>query len=235
MMVAMNFNFSSTVRVLLAGAALISAGATVGATVDFQAVYFDPRETPVPEIHIRSGSSQVPIEIDKNYLTGPHKAAVRDGRFVDFFERADQEQPSATLTLPVADGAEFLFVFVPEGESFRVLPIAMPSQGFGGGATLIINATASEVGIRQGGGEIAMIGQGRHRIIPAPGESEDGMVPVQLFERPEGQDHWEIAQSTRWAVDPRFRSIVFFHRTGPRLMIHGIQQRTDGAAAAEAE
>jgi hypothetical protein len=54
------------------------------------------------------------------------------------------------------------------------------------------------------------------------------MIPVQIYQKHGDDEAWRIVQSTRWAVDFRFRSYVFFYQPeNGRLMLHGITERID--------
>jgi len=210
-------------------AGLAVAQQPAAASISFQAVYFDPRETEAPAIYAAANGARELIEVDKGYLTGPYKADLREGRVADFYASEDQQLPTTSVPIPELGTSKLLLIFIPSAESFRVLPIGISDARFGGGGSLIVNATASEVGIRQGNGDLVRIEPGKHQVLPSPGGDADAMIPVQIFERRVGQEEWEIAQSTRWAADDRFRSYLFFYRgDGPRLMLHGIQERIDG-------
>ena len=68
---------------------------------------------------------------------------------------------------------------------------------------------------------------GSSRILPIPEDCKESMLPVQIFDRPDKAAPWRIAQSTRWAVDLRFRSYLFFYHSpkSDHLMLHGVTER----------
>lgn len=199
-------------------------------SVTFRAVCFDPRETETPELFVAREGSRKPLEIDKSSLSGPQKASVRDGRFVDFYkseEATPGELPSVTLSLPGDSADNLLFVFAPAGASYRAWAIKLSPNDFKPGARLIVNAAPVEVAVKLGTAAPTVVQPGASGIVLAPDGIKDSMVSVQIFNRKDKSEPWRISQNTSWGVDLESRSYLFFYQTpeSPRLMLHGVAER----------
>ena len=209
-----------------------AARATGTPTVSFRAVCFDPRETATPVWFVAHGGSRKPLELDKSRLSDHQQANVRDDRFVDFFsskEPTKGELPAVTLTLPADSREHLLFVFAPAGTGYRAWAIQLSPTDFKPGATLLINAAPVDVAAKLGAASPVTVPSGSSRILLLPDGCKDSMLPVQIFDRPDKTGSWRIAQSTRWGVDLRFRSYLFFYHSpkSDQLMLHGVTERMD--------
>ncbi len=202
------------------------------ASVRFQAVCFDPRESTTPEFYIGGEKgARKPLDLDKSRLSETQEAPVRPGRMVDFYltkEPRKDEKPAVTVTLPEVFTGQILLVFAPSGAVYQAWAIPLPPDDFPAGGTLVVNVAPVEIAIRAGDSKAVSVPPSKHRFIKAPAGTKDDMMPVQIYQKSAAEDPWKIAQSTRWAVDPRFRSYVFFYQPGNgRLMLHGITERVD--------
>lgn len=202
------------------------------ATVSFRALCFDPRETETPVWFLSRGGARKALEIDKSRISGRQTASVRDGRFVDFHPAEvpqEGERPPLTLTLPAGSLQNLLFVFAPASTGYRAWAIQLSPAEFKAGDTLLVNAAPVAVAVRLGAAKPVTVQSGASGILPVPSGFKEPMVPVRIFERNDSSEPWRIAQSTRWAVDSRFRSYLFLYHAPQhhRLLLHGVTERID--------
>lgn len=228
----MSFRKHTPLLILAALAGTLVVQAAPPATVSFKALYFDPRETGTPEFFVSLGGSRKALEIEKSRLSDLQSAGIRDGRFVDFHmaEVPHQGEPlPLTLTLPAGSLEDFLFIITPAATGFTASAIPIPPAEFKGGDTLLVNAAQMEIAVRPGTGRSVNVASGASGILALPGDFKEPMMPVRIFERADPSEQWTIAQSTRWAVDHRFRSYLFFYQTPgqQRLRMHGVTERID--------
>lgn len=218
---------------LVTMAAILTVGrAAEVASVSFRAVYFDPRETVTPVLFVAHGNARRPLELDKSRLSDRQQASVRNGGLVDFFNAGEpqkDEVPAATLTLPGGALDNLLFVLVPAAKGYRAWAIPLPPADFKPGSTLLINVAPVVVAVKQGAAAALVVKPGSARVLALAANFQKPMLPIQIFVKRDDAAAWKIAQSTRWAVDRRFRSYVFFYQApkSEQLMLHGITERMD--------
>jgi hypothetical protein len=193
-------------------------------TLSFRAVCFDPSQASPPEFQIASGEAREAIRIPKNDIGGPFKASLRDDSFVDFFAAASDEKPAFSVKIPSEGRDRLLLLIVPAGEGHQGSAVALPASGFDGGTTFAFNLSRGELAVRQGTGQPDRLAPGAHRVLPLPAGHKDDMVPVQILSQVDSK--WQPVQSTRWAVDRRFRSYLFLF-TSPKgkVTLHAIPER----------
>jgi hypothetical protein len=222
----------SVLLLLVTLAAPPSARAAEPAAVSFRAVCFDPRETETPVWFVAHGGSRKTLDLDKSRLSENQKADVREGGFVDFFaskEPTKGELPAVTVTLPAGFREHLLFVIIPARTGYLARAIQLSPAVFKPGATLLINSAPVDVAAKLGSSGPVTVPSGSSRILPIPKGCKESMLPVQIFDRVDKAGPWRITQSTRWAVDLRFRSYLFFHHSqeSDQLMLHGVTERVD--------
>lgn len=211
-------------------ATVVSAAEPV--SVDFRAVYFDPGETTPPVFYMggkKAGREH--LDLDKSRLSDTQNATVREGRMVDFFltkEPQKDEKPAVSITLPQNFQGAMLVVLASSATSYQAWAIPLPPNDFPAGGNLLINISPSELAFKAGNDKPIRVLPSKHQFLKAPAGLKDDMMPIQIFQKTaQAKDAaWQIVQSTRWAVDRRFRSYVFFYQPDKgRLMMHGISER----------
>lgn len=201
-------------------------------SVKFHAVFFDPGETPTPELFVAGDKGKrKPLDLDKSRLSEIQEAPVRTGGMVDFFLTqipAKDEKPAVSLTLPADFSGLQLLVLAPSGTAYQAWAISLPPDDFPAGGTLLANLSPVELGVRIGDAKTVKVKPSKHGFIGIPKGYKNDMIPVQIYQKHGDDEAWQIVQSTRWAVDFRFRSYVFFYQPeNGRLMLHGITERID--------
>jgi hypothetical protein len=194
--------------------------------IRFRAICFDPRDTAAPKFHIPDGGGRSEVTIPKTSLSETISATLRAGGFIDFFESADADRPAVSVKLPVTGHQRLLVLLAPSGTGFDGRAMQLPATGFGGGDTLVLNMSRIPISIRYGDGAPGSVPAGSHTTFSLPANFPEPMIPVQVFEQDQVGE-WQIAQSTRWAVDDRFRSFLFVYQSprNQRLTLHGITER----------
>jgi hypothetical protein len=199
-------------------------------TVSFSAVCFSPNVAKEPTFFVPSGGSREKISIPNTSLGGPFKGSVREGGLMDFFTSETDKAPALSVKLPSGSREGLLLVFVPAGnETYQARAVILPANGFSGGTTFAINVAPMDIAIRHGSNPMQTIKPGAHDLLTLPAGHRDPMLPVQIFTRG-STGTWEVAQSTRWAVDRRFRSYLFLYKSpeNGNLAIHAIPERLAG-------
>lgn len=224
------------IRKFFAAAVLIIASVTLPGlaapteTVSFSALCFSPSAAKEPAFYLLNGGAREKVTIPITSLGGPFKASVREGGLLDFFASAADKQPALSVKLPAGNHERLLVLFFPSGsETYQARAVTLPGDGFGGGSTFAINVAPVDVAIRHGANPMQTLKPGAHELLTLPSGHKDPMLPVQIFTR-DSSGTWEVAQSTRWAVDRRFRSYLFLYQspdTG-NLGIHAVPERLAG-------
>lgn len=200
--------------------------------VKFHAVLFDPPETTAPAFFIGGGkATRKPLGLDKSRLSEIQEAAVRPGRMVDFFltkTPLPEEKPAVTIMLPEAFSGLQLLVFAPSGTGYQAWSIPLPPDDFPPGGTLLANLAPVELAVRLGTATAIRVMPSTHQFLRIPTGFKEDMIPIQIHQKASAGEAWQVVQSTRWAVDFRFRSYVFFYQpANGRLLLHGITERMD--------
>jgi hypothetical protein len=192
--------------------------------VSFRAVCFDPSQAAPPEFHVSTGDAREAIRIPKNDIGGPYKAVLRDGNMVDFFDSTSSEKPAFAVKVPAEGQERLLLIIVPAGKGHQGSAVNLPATGFGGGSTFAFNLCRSEIAVRQGEAKPEQLASGAHRLLALPTGLKDDMVPVQILSQVDSK--WQPVQSTRWAVDRRFRSYLFLYTTPKgKVVLQAIPER----------
>jgi hypothetical protein len=202
----------------------LAAPCLADSAISFRAVCFDPSPATPPEFQIANGEAREAIRIPKNDIGGPFKASLRDDSFVDFFATATGEKPAFSVKIPSEGRDRLLLLIVPAGQGHQGSAVALPSSGFDGGTSLVFNLSRSELAVRQGMAQPDRFAPGTHRVLQLPAGHKDDMIPVQILSQVDSK--WQPVQSTRWAVDRRFRSYLFLY-TSPKgkVTLHAIPER----------
>ncbi|MCW1923165.1 hypothetical protein OKA05_11425 [Luteolibacter arcticus] len=196
------------------------------AVVSFRSVCFDPKGGAPPVLFVGTGKGRESIRTSKNDIGGPHKGALRDDTFVDFFTTESDEKPVLSVKVPAEGRERLLFMIVPAGKGYQGSAVSLPATGFDGGATLVFNLCQIEAAVRLGEGSPQSFVPGSHRLLTGAAGKKDDMIAVQILTRKAG-GVWEVVQSTRWAMDQRFRSYVFLYTSqkAGRVALLGIPER----------
>ncbi|BCU78045.1 hypothetical protein [Luteolibacter sp. LG18] len=120
-----------------------------------------------------------------------------------------------------------LSIFVPESAGYGVRAINLVASDFKPGATMLFNTAPTEVAVKLDGVNPVAVRQGSSQLLTVPPGFKENMISVQIYDRKSASDPWRIAQSTRWPVDNRFRSYLFFYNLqgSNQLCLHGITER----------
>jgi hypothetical protein len=194
--------------------------------VSFRSVCFDPTASAPPVFLVDTGKGRESIATSKNDIGGPHKASLRDEAFVDFFKTDSDETPAFSIKVPAEGRERLLFMIVSAGKGNQGSAVSLPATGFDGGATLVFNLCPVEATVRQGNAKPESFSPGSHRLLPIAVPQQDDMIAIQILTRKTGGS-WEAVQSTRWAVDRRFRSYLFLYHSpkNGRVTLLGIPER----------
>lgn len=112
---------------------------------------------------------------------------------------------------PALTAKQQIILLVRKGDNnsdgFQVLPINGDRSDFTGGSFLFFNASNIPVGGIIGDQEFA-IQPGQRRLVKPKATHQGGGCQVTLSYQ--FQENWNKFYDTRWSVNPRYRSLIFF-------------------------
>lgn len=204
----------------------LSAQDKNAAEVEFRVTRFDPGDQPPPAFRVGGGAGRLDITVPLTHIGGPHKAGLREGRFLDFF-RGDNEKPEISLTIAEGERKDLLLFFFPVGESFKVMKVHTPPGRIRGGDRHLLNVTGSRLAVKIGDAKPVYIDPGKSGLLRGPGGDEPLSLPILINIR-EGEK-WKPASTENWHFDPRFRGYLFAF-ISPRtrhLAFHVVSERME--------
>ncbi len=193
--------------------------------IDFRVTRFDPGDQASPVFKAGAGGD-VEVEVPLTHIGGPHKATLRDGRFLDF-RRGNAELPEISLPIAENERKDLLLLFIAVEKGYRVLKVNTPLSLIRGGDRFIINATSHRLAIKSGEAKPVLIDPGKSGLLGAP--RGDGMVSVPVLISLEEDSRWKLASTENWHIDTRFRRYLFAY-ISPRtrqLAFHAVSERTE--------
>jgi len=195
-----------------------------GARVEFRVTRFDPGDRPPPEFKVGTAGGQVELAVPLTFIEGPHKASLRDDRYLDFW-RGNSERPEISVSIGENERKDLLLVFMPVGESFKVMKVLTPLTNLRGTDRYLVNVTEDSLAVKIGNGQPVRIDSGKSGILKGPGGDDTVSLPVLISQR-KGEE-WKLASTENWPFDPRFRGYLFAYMS-PRtrhLTFHSISER----------
>lgn len=215
-----------TLFVCLAPDRLFAEAAKPGGKVVFSVTRFDPMDRPAPEFVVKSGATEVPLQVPLTHIAGPFSATLRDGKHLDFFKSGGEVPVLSTLVPPELQ-KDLLLVFIPVKDSFEILKIPVPASGIKGGAHYVVNATSTDVAIRFGALKPVLIHSKKAELLHDPAAGESLTLPVSIQQK--DGDEWNSVITENWPHDPRFRTFLFLYKSARdhHMAFHGITQRVD--------
>jgi hypothetical protein len=193
--------------------------------IEFRVTRFDPTDQTSPVFKVGQGGDSAQIEIPLTYIGGPHKATLRDGRFLDL-RRDSAKLPEISLPIAENEHTDLLLIFIPAAQSFNVIKVLTPLARMRGGDRLIINATNKRLVIKSGEEKPVFIDPTKSGIFNS---SSDKIVSIPVIIGLEEGGQWKMASTENWQFDPRFRRYLFAY-ISPRnrqLTFHAVTERME--------
>ena len=204
------------------------AAAEESAQVEFRVTRFDPGDQVSPVFKVGpTASGGVEVEVPLTYIGGPHKATLRDGRFLDFW-RGDAEKPEISIPIAENERADLLLLFIQMENRFEVIKVNTPLSRMRGGDRYLVNATTQRLAVKMGDAEPVVIEPRKAGLLRVPVGEEVISVSVRIGVEKDGG--WDLASTENWPIDPRFRRYLFAY-ISPRnrqLTFHGVSERLAG-------
>jgi hypothetical protein len=194
--------------------------------IEFRVTRFDPSDQASPAFWVGHGGDAAKIEIPLTYIGGPHKATLRDGRFLDF-RRDSAQLPEISLPIAENEHTNLLLIFIPVAQSFKVIKVLTPLARMRGGDRLIINTTNNRLAIKSSEEKPVFIEPTKSGIFRGSSSHEIVSIPVIIGLEEDGQ--WKMASTENWQFDPRFRRYLFAY-ISPRnrqLTFHAVTERME--------
>lgn len=146
------------------------------------------------------------IELPTGQLRAP--VSITGRQFVAGVPVGDTFRALGTVTLP-DQGRDFILVFAPAANGYRIFPVRADDPDFRGNDTLLFNFTPHRVG--------AQLGSSRQVIDPMksarlrPGIEDDETFYQALFAYEENGEFIPF-NNTRWPVNAATKALVFVHK-----------------------
>jgi hypothetical protein len=194
------------------------------ARVEFRVTRFDPGDQSPPKFKVGTGGGQVELTVPLTFIDGPHKASLREDRYLDFW-RGDGEKPEFSVAIEANEHKDLLLIFFPVGKSFKVIKVLTPVTQLRGTDRYLVNASKDQIAVKIGNGQQVVIDSGKSGILKGPGGNDVVSLPVLISQR-QGEE-WKPASTENWYFDPRSRAYLFAYtseRTG-HLTFHVITER----------
>ncbi|MGA0898837.1 MAG: hypothetical protein ACO3SO_00365 [Luteolibacter sp.] len=193
------------------------------AEVEFRAARFDPKDRPSPEYLVGPEGDQIEVEVPLTYIAGPHKARLREGGFLDFWQGG--EEPKLSVRIAPDELKDLLLFFIPSQQDYIVVKVKTGGGRIRGGDRYVANATNRALAFKLGDGQPLVVKPGEAGLLKGPGGQDPVSVPALVsMKKDEG---WKLACTEQWLCDPRFRRYVFAY-ISPRtkqLVFHSLSER----------
>lgn len=210
------------IGVLLVGP-LVGQDKAEEATAEFRVARFDPADRPPPEFMVGPVGDQIEVAVPLTYIDGPHKARLREGGFLDFWQGG--AEPEVSVRLGADERKDLLLFFIPGEDGYSVVKVKTGGGRIRGGDRFVANATRLPLAVKLGKGEPLLIDPGKSGLLRGPGGGDPVSVPV-VISRKEAEG-WKLASTEQWLCDPRFRKFLFAY-VSPRtkqLVFHSLSER----------
>lgn len=192
--------------------------------VEFRVTRFDPGDQPPPEFKVGTGGGQVELTVPLTFIEGPHKASLRDERYLDFW-RGKAEKPEISVSIGANERKDLLLIFIPVGESFKVMKVLTPVANLRGTDRYLLNVTENQIAVKIGDGKPVLVDSGKSGVLKGPGGVNVVSLPVLISQR-QGEE-WKLASTENWHFDPRSRAYLFAYMSQRtrHLTLHVITER----------
>jgi hypothetical protein len=208
-------NTKLILRIAVAAIAIQFSRAQAEGELSLQFLAFPKQTDPAPiELLIGDGKT-IPIEIPGHELSPVYKVSRLASIAVGLTTK--NEKGAAVFQLlgkaPPLAASKQIILLLRKGENnsdgFVVLPIDGELAKFPGGNYLFINACKLAVGGKIGD-KIFKLKPGQRDLIQPAATHEGGGCQVTLTYQDE--EKWRIFYDTRWSVNKRYRSLIFFYQ-----------------------
>ena len=193
------------------------------AEVEFRVARFDPADRPSPKFQVGPAGDQIEVEVPLTYIAGPHKARLREGGFLDFWQGG--EEPELSVRIAADELKDLLLFFIPNKDSYTVVKVKTGGGRIRGGDRYVANATNRALAFKLGDGKPVVVEPGKSGLLRGPGGQDPVSLPA-LVSQKEGEG-WKLASTEQWLCDPRFRRYLFAY-VSPRtkqLIFHSLSER----------
>lgn len=214
----MNFNI-----ILCAAATAVSVQFSCAqeqgqAETSLQFLAFPQQENPKP-IELAVGKNKtIPVETPGNELSPTYKVKGITSIAVGITTLNDNKQPVFQVlgAAPALASPKQIILLMRKGENnsdgFVVIPIDGSLSNFSGGSYLFINASKLGTGGLIGDKKFALKPGQRTLLMPAPTHAAGGCQVTLAYQRDENDEKGKVFYDTRWSVNKRYRTLVFFYQ-----------------------
>jgi hypothetical protein len=202
-------------RIALAAVAIHFSRAQAQGDLSLQFLSFPQQISPAPvELLIGEGRT-MPIEIPGNEFSPVYKIKRPNSIVVGMTAKNEKGEPVFQILgkAPPLASSKQIILLLRKGETnsdgFMMLPIDGSLSEFPGGNYLFINVAKLSIGGKIGD-KIFKLQPGEKELLKPAATHEGGGCQVTLTYQKD--EEWKIFYDTRWSVNKRYRSLVFFYQ-----------------------
>lgn len=183
--------------------------------VSLQFLAFPKRLDPKPIELLVGDKKIIPIDIPGHELSPVYRANRLASIVVGLTTKNEKGEPvfQSLGNAPSIASPRQIILLIRKGESnsdgFVVIPIDGDLTKFTGGSYLFINASKIPVGGLIGDKKFALKPGQKSLLQPAPTHEGGGCQVTLSYQN---NEKWEIFYDTRWSVNKRYRSLIFFYQ-----------------------
>lgn len=208
-------NINTILRIAAAAIAIQISHAQTAGELSLQFLAFPKHADPEPiELLVGEGKT-LAIEIPGHELSPVYKVARPASIVVGITTKNEKGEPVFQIlgkAAPISSTKQIILL-LRKGENnsdgFVVLPIDGDLSKFTGASYLFINAASMPVGGKIGD-KIFKLNPGQRDLLKPAATHKGGGCQVTLSYK--NEEKWKIFYDTRWSVNPRYRSLVFFYQ-----------------------
>jgi hypothetical protein len=175
-----------------------------------------PKQADLKPIELVVGEKKViPIDIPGNELSPVYRVNRLASIVVGLTTKNEKEESVFQVlgNAPSIASSKQIILLLRKGQNnsdgFVVIPLDGDLEKFSGGSYLFINASKLPVGGIIGDKKFALKPSQRSLLQPAATHAGGGCQVTLSYEY---NDKWELFYDTRWSVNKRYRSLIFFYQ-----------------------
>ena len=186
--------------------------------ISLQFLAFPAQANPEPIELLVGESKTIPIETPGNELSAEYKISRPSSIVVGVTTANEKGEPIFQVLgkSPTIASQKQIILLLRKGgnnsDGFTVVPVDGELVNFSGGSYLFINVSQLRVGGIIGDKKFALDPGERNLLKPAPSHVGGGCQVTLAYQKDEADTKGKKFYDTRWAVNARYRTLVFFYQ-----------------------
>lgn len=186
--------------------------------ITLQFLAFPAQVNPEPIELLVEESKTILIDIPANELSHEYKIRRTSSIVVGVTTKNEKNEPTFQVLgkSPTIASQKQIVLLLRKGDSnsdgFTVIPVSGELANFSGGSYLFINVSQLKVGGIIGDKKFILGPSERKLLKPAPTHEGGGCQVTLVYQKNEADVVGKKFYDTRWAVNARYRTLVFFYQ-----------------------